>query len=858
MSDERRDRDLVLASGEFAYVLDITKGLVNVIVGPYKHSMSNTDFLVVWNPEKKRFDKVSDFDKGIQPFVLADEGSYVVLSNPSADPNTLHPSIGSGTIPRLLHGKRINMSGPVYVSLWPGQTAQVIAGHQLRFNQYLRARVWNDAAAMENWDQAVIKPAAIDNTPPDGEVEGETAKGKGKKEVKAEVKKDEKPKRLTLGQILIIKGNETSFYIPMTGIEVIKENDRYVQDAVTLERLEYCILLNENGNKRYVKGPDVVFPEPTEKFVVQKGTMKFRAIELNPNSGLYIKVIADYTEGGETFIAGQELFITGNEQSIYYPRDEHAIIKYGEQEIHFATVVPKGEARYVLNKDTGDVALVRGPKMLLPDPRREVIVQRILDEGQVSLWYPRNVEALAVNASLAKVAGMEPAPSRGPDYIDSGKVMKAALRQERTMLYSNAVAAESFGSVDDDSRGVLAMAAAAGEQIQRKQSYSAPRTLTLNTKYQGAVAINVWTGYAVLVVDKLGNRRVEVGPKTILLDYTESLQVMELSTGKPKTTDDMLRTVYLRHSFNKVSDIVSVETKDMCPIDIKLSYRVNFEGETATAKWFDVENYVKFLCDHLRSILKKIVREKGVEEFYANSTNIIRDALLGVSTEPGKPRPGRLFTENGMNLYDVEVLNVAVKNSSIASLMSESNTDAVKRSLEAAKSKMELEYQKIIESMKRELETEKNETIRQTIELNIQTLRKEQEKNIVSFEKDEQVRKNDVVLKQLQEDATDVVAKSELARQSSQSAHRLSQERVITELRMEEADGASKARIEEAKAYSPDLVAALQGLGDSIQVNAISQNLSPLAIIGGKSLTDVFNQLLTGTVLENALKKKDK
>ena len=32
----------------------------------------------------------------------------------------------------------------------------------------------------------------------------------------------------------------------------------YVREAVTLERLEYCILLDEDGNKRFIRGPAVV------------------------------------------------------------------------------------------------------------------------------------------------------------------------------------------------------------------------------------------------------------------------------------------------------------------------------------------------------------------------------------------------------------------------------------------------------------------------------------------------------------------------------------------------------------------------------------------------------------------------
>ena len=43
------------------------------------------------------------------------------------------------------------------------------------------------------------------------------------------------------------------------------------------------------------------------------------------------------------------------------------------------------------------------------------------------------------------------------------------------------------------------------------------------------------------------------------------LEVMELSTGKPKNTDALMKTVYLRTKNNKVSDIVAVETKGPRP-----------------------------------------------------------------------------------------------------------------------------------------------------------------------------------------------------------------------------------------------------------------------------------------------------
>src|SRR5262245_12292278 len=207
-----------------------------------------------------------------------------------------------------------------------------------------------------------------------------------------------------MGKLLVIKGTDVSFYIPPTGIEVVPDaGGQYVRNAVTLERLEYCILLDEDGNKRFIRGPAVVFPRPTETFVERNGMRKFRAIELNENSGIYVKVIAPYEENGQSFKIGDELFLTGKEQMIYFPRTEHAIIKYGQQEIHYSIAIPAGEARYVLDRNSGQIRLHKGPSIFLPDPRKEVIVRRVLDARTVNLWFPGNRQALEVNARLQQL-----------------------------------------------------------------------------------------------------------------------------------------------------------------------------------------------------------------------------------------------------------------------------------------------------------------------------------------------------------------------------------------------------------------------------------------------------------------------
>jgi len=90
--DGREMRDLVLAPNEYAYILDETKGLVNLFVGPSKTSLSGTDRPVTLDYTTKRFSACS-LDKSIQLQIAAPEGWYIILKNPTKD--NKHPNSGS-------------------------------------------------------------------------------------------------------------------------------------------------------------------------------------------------------------------------------------------------------------------------------------------------------------------------------------------------------------------------------------------------------------------------------------------------------------------------------------------------------------------------------------------------------------------------------------------------------------------------------------------------------------------------------------------------------------------------------------------------------------------------------------------
>lgn len=849
MAQEYDERDLVLEPNRFAYILDKTKGHVQVYVGPHKSSPAGTDQPVVFDPSTKTFMETS-LERSKQTWVTAPEGWYIVLKNPATEATREHPRAGAiESLPELAIGQKINIRGPISFPLWPGQMSKVIKGHHLRSNQFLLVRVYDEDAAKENWSKAVIKgregdETAIPVTLPD----------------------------LTIGKLLVIKGTEVSFYIPPTGVEVVADGGSYVRDAVTLENLEYAILLDEDGNKSFKYGPDVVFPMPTQTFVEKDGQKKFRVVELNGISGIYVKVIQDYKDGGKEIEAGTELWLTGVEQSIYYPRPEHAIIKYGDQAIHYAVAIPKGEGRYVLNRNTGEIDLVRGPAMLLPDPRTHVIARRVLPEKAVTLWFPGNTAALAYNRELSDMAALETGKG-GTDIVSEQAYKNSTSRKMKGGAYAASAVNMSTASgaainrYDLDSLSGYTSGTTeniVGEDFDRKQKFTQPRTVTLDSKYDGAVRIDVWTGYAVLVKSATGQRKVVVGPDTVLLEYDETLETFELSKGNPKSADAVVRDVYLRVKNNKISDTIFVETNDMCNITLQLSYRVNFEGEPE--KWFDVENYVQFLVDHMRSLLKNLIRQYDVKAFYSNPTAIIRDAILGESLEG--VRKGRLFEENGMRIYDAEVLSVVLDDQGIEESLIRAQQDAIKNALLITNKEQELERVKKSEEIQRQIDTEVAATALTKIDL---TLKKSAAEHLGNMQKlSEKVRLREEELKRQKEEqeAISLINEVELARSirlsETESANqkmkddlKLQYKKALTDLELAVTQADVEAVKEKMQSLQPGLVEALQVLGNTELATKIADSMSWARMIGGENPGDILQKLLAGSneTVQKAVRK---
>lgn len=898
MAEGDRKREQALPPGTYAYVLDGTKGSIKTHAGPCTLTLTNQDKPVRFNTTTFKFEECS-LEDAVQQNIVAPEGFYVELRNPAksrgrtsstgvkgeADPGTqidLHPEQGRpNDTPDFQIGEKENIPGPVSFALYPGQMAEVRRGHHLRLNEYLRIKIYNDEKAKANWSKAVIKTASEGDAPQQTTVAGPKA-----------------PTDLAVGKQYNIIGKDVSFYIPPIGISVVpdEQTGAFVRDAETLEQLEYSILVDEDGNKEYPRGPMVVFPQPTQQFLKDRaGNRKFRATELNELQGIHLKFTKDLelefvTGEKKQVTAGEELFITGKEVPIYFPEEGHQLVRYDGKTIHYAVAVPVGEARYLMDRKSGKIDTIKGPTMLLPNPVTQIIVRRALSDGESVSMFPGpdgtgSPDALEYNRMLRQLSSQEPTTRTG--VVSDGSVERfggknqPAASLDAVMNFASSgydqieSTAQAFsnaglergakprrmakGAMVEESRQGKNQEAVLGDVAERKSTYNEPRMLTFANKFKGVPTIKVQQGYAVQVADADGTRRVEVGPKTILLNYAESLDILELSTGKPKTTDRLFRTAYLNVKNNKVSDIFEVETIDHVKVRVKLAYSVNFEN--APTAWFGISNYVKHLCDHGRSVLKGRVKKTTIEAFYNTAVDFIRDNILGTPKLPdsvnpsGAPRPGMAFPENGMRIIDIEVLAVEIVDATVAQLLANAQQQVVQQNINLAQQKAQLEATRATEDIQRQVADAKALTAQHKLELEGQgvqaTLALELDRIGAAVQQITELTKQ----KQAEEAIKDLAHTAALDRQSKERDLNgewadADQERWLKQIQAQTA-----AVAEQMKAIDPNLAAALTSVAAQETLVKVAKELSFHQILGGENAVDILRKVFANTPLEAVMVK---
>lgn len=760
---EQRQKDLVLTSNEFAFIMSKTNGAIKTYVGPTVITVGGQESLVTFNSKTKRFEETTNLNEAKQLFASAPEGWYIILKNPAKD--NIRPELGKACAsPELEIGKKIIIPGPCSFALFPGQMAKIIQGHRLRSNQYLLARVYDAEIANEKCENLKIKD------------------------------ENGNPKDFTVGQLLVIKGTEMPFFIPSTGIEVIpvgEKGSEYARDAVTLERLEYAILKAENGNKRYVQGPAVVYPEPTEVFVqTPRGETIFKALELSPISGIYVKVLDEYKEeDGTERKVGEELFITGNDQMIYYPRPEHALILYDGKYMHHAIAIPEGEGRYILNRLTGDIKTIVGPAMYLPDPRTEVVVKRKLSEKECTLMFPNNVEVLAYNKDLNE----------------------CSLRKK--IVAQDSIELDWATANQEDSLAIFETNA----NISRGTSYTKPRTITLDTKYDGIVSLRVFDGYAINVVSTTGEKEIVVGPATRLLNYNETIEPIMLyneETGYLPLKDIMFN---LGKTF-RTEDNVDVTA------NIKMSF---YFDKMKKDQWFSVYNIDSFIIRKTERIVSQIINSYSAIDFLKN--------IYIIENQIKEEIDKNIDFENGINIS-----NCSIDILRCSSFFEEGMRDYSVRNVQEAISVLIKEKEAECKAIKAEANSKILEADIK-IKENIEKVKAKERELAINDEKHKiaiQELMNEKILAEQQAKEIDF----EFTQKCREIA--LNEEKTRTEIE-------TKKQVAILQAITPGLIEALKDNKNATMLGTVTKNLAPYAMAKGENTAEYINTLFRGTTIES-------
>jgi len=669
-------KELVLVNNEYAWVKDLSGGMIYVYLGPHKEPLSVDSVIVIQGPSREFVPIGGDLLKG-QTFVQALESQYIILHNPEM-PEIRPMSRGKNEAVALQTGKSIIKRGPCEFPLWPGQQAEVVDGHRLTSNQFLRIRVEGEIASADikplqdliKEDWVAPKPVETEEEATD-ETEGASLlimtsaapPAPPSSPMAAEVLPE-----LTIGSEWIVRGSKTKFFIPPTGVKVLpatdpvtKSKDPYVMNGVQLEADEFVTLKNRSGRISYVLGSTTVIPCEDQVFVTDgRGNPRFKANSIDENSGVLLRTLVAMTQseiqrrmGSDvrvqfTPIAGKDdqtededpgdeqpsrevslppgtQLVVWRTKRLVFPADGIEITKKFEA-IHILA----GTARYVKNFLTGLTRIVQGECLYLADPRCEEFVTRDIPDDVLALWFP-------------------------------------------------------------------------GSTIE---SYN-PSLVPCITIPQGTAAMVLKRGSNADI------RKTITGYATYFLEWNETLCEMKLSGsrgGEAKSYKNAIRVCYLWMQGNRINDVlVDGRTREDCEFKINYTLSVDFDPNHKDS-WFNVDDYVFLVCEEVRSRMRGGLLATSISDLSTDYVEIIRDIVLGSKPSEAKVgvsthRPGIAFPRFGATLVDININGFEILDERLQHQLRELQMSGITESVLTRKAQIALEGEQRRSSIERDKAT---------------------------------------------------------------------------------------------------------------------------------------------------------
>jgi major vault protein len=584
---------------------------------------------------------------------------------------------------------------------------------------------------------------------------------------------------------------------------------RLVRNAVVLTEKEFCVIIDEDGRRKVSRGPDRVFPGPYDTFMTEGSRNRvYDAYELLPQRALWLRVIGEISKDdlASRLPNGASTLLA---KENYYPGDEILLKKLNAFFFPFDKIE-------VLSPSTGQA--------VVGNDHDQVLIEAI-GIDQKSGIYTRQLETGAANLVRGKISYL----------VDPAK----EVHIYRTV------------SAEDWNHWILA-----------HRPHKDRETEPVVTPW--AISIRIPANQAILATSATGQRVVE-GPCVELLEYEEKLASMSLSTGRPKSSDRLKKTCFLRTNGNRVTDVIRIETADFVEIDVRVTYHVTFE-QSHRDQWFNHSNYVQVLCEHLRSLVRNHGRQKTLANLWPSISNVIRDLILGQKDSESGKRPGRFFEENGMRVVEVEVLTSEILDQQIAEQFTKVQRQIVQYqigdqevSARLASDTVRAEADAKQDALRRESERRKAELGRVIADLKhataLHSINLANEENIL---RDKQVadREELELASQLERAKTEAEAKGELTLAAAERQRRIDEERNALTLKLEEARHAlekaliaarAEAKATENQSIQPGLIEAMTALGDKLFMTEAAQNMNLVSLFKGEDFGEILSGVFDGT-----------
>jgi hypothetical protein len=273
------------------------------------------------------------------------------------------------------------------------------------------------------------------------------------------------------------------------------------------------------------------------------------------------------------------------------------------------------------------------------------------------------------------------------------------------------------------------------------------------------------------------------------------------------------------------------------------------------------------LCDRVRSLVKKEVKNCTIYDFYQNYSDIVRNVALGLNEtgEKSEHQGHRFFDENGMFIHDIEILGLEVEKE-VAAMLVDKQHEMIRKTLELADAQREAELAEalqIAEQKKQELRT-------QTLinKMDLQKMEAEHKMDIQS-EIARQQEAEEFAKKKAEQDIQpilDAIAEAQSQRETAKhkavlerdaAAHDLAiatQQREA-DIEMAKQEAYAKTVKEIMESITPDLIAAIEVGGQRNLLSALTENMSPYAIANGESVVETTDRLLRGLPIDKSLQQ---